>query len=331
MPGGGRMRTVAAMSRLEVRPLAADDLPAAAALLAARHRAHRSAVPALSALYEDAAEAEKVLPSLADSSGAAAFRDGQMVAYVLGSTKTSPAWGPNMWIESAGTAASDPEALRDAYALAAQRWVDEGLTAHYVLMPATDPEIVRVWYRLGFGQQHAHAIRAALPSEPSVPDGLVIRRAERDDIPVLAELDVALPHHQGLSPTFSAGATPTIEESLESWAEDFDDTDYTTFVAVRDGAVIGTAIGCALEKSSMHIGPARVPDAAFLGFAAVLPAARGAGAGRALGEAVLRWAAWEGFTSVVTDWRVTNLLSSRAWPALGFTETFVRLHRAIGY
>ena len=34
---------------------------------------------------------------------------------------------------------------------------------------------------------------------------------------------------------------------------------------------------------------------------------------------------------MVTDWRVTNLLSSRAWPALGFTETFLRLHRLVGY
>jgi hypothetical protein len=50
-----------------------------------------------------------------------------------------------------------------------------------------------------------------------------------------------------------------------------------------------------------------------------------------LGEAVLGWSAERGFDCVVTDWRVTNLLSSRAWPALGFEETFLRLHRMIGY
>lgn len=33
--------------------------------------------------------------------------------------------------------------------------------------------------------------------------------------------------------------------------------------------------------------------------------------------------------SVVTDWRMTNLSASRAWPALGFRPTFFRLHRAI--
>jgi hypothetical protein len=46
---------------------------------------------------------------------------------------------------------------------------------------------------------------------------------------------------------------------------------------------------------------------------------------------VLAWAGEQGFGSVVTDWRVTNLLSSRAWPALGFEETFLRVHRLVGH
>lgn len=331
MPGGGPVRTVAAMPRLEVRPLAADDLPEAAALLAERHRRHRSARPLLAPRFEDAVEAEKALPSLDEASGAAAFRAGKMVAYVLGGPKSSPVWGPNVWIEAAGTAATEPEAVREAYARAATRWVDEGYNAHYVLVPATDPDLVRAWFRLGFGQQHAHAVRPVATGVPPLPDGLTIRRAVRDDIPFLAQLEVVLPTHQGLAPTFSAGVVPTVEESAADWEDDFDDESYTTFVAVRDGAVIGSAVGCALEKSSSHSGPARPDNAGFLGFAAVFPDARGCGAGRALGEAVIAWSGEAGYASIVTDWRVTNLLSSRAWPALGFEESFLRLHRLIGY
>ena len=74
------------------------------------------------------------------------------------------------------------------------------------------------------------------------------------------------------------------------------------------------------------------PDhAGFLGFAAVLPEARGAGVGRALGTTVLDWAAAEGYPVVVTDWRATNLLSSRTWTRLGYRPTFLRLHRRLGY
>lgn len=97
----------------------------------------------------------------------------------------------------------------------------------------------------------------------------------------------------------------------------------------RDGRVIGSAVGCPIEVSPSHTGLTRPPGAAFLGFAAVLPEARGLGAGRALGNAVLEWARGSGYPTVVTDWRVTNLLSSRTWPRLGWLPTFYRLYRAI--
>jgi hypothetical protein len=48
-----------------------------------------------------------------------------------------------------------------------------------------------------------------------------------------------------------------------------------------------------------------------------------------LGEAVLAWSRDAGHPYVVTDWRMTNLLSSRAWPRLGFRPTFYRLYRPI--
>jgi GNAT superfamily N-acetyltransferase len=153
----------------------------------------------------------------------------------------------------------------------------------------------------------------------------------RRDIPALAELEVELPRHHSLAPVFSAATVPPAQQTAAEWAEDFDDPGYTTFVAERDGTVVGSAVGCALEKSGSHTGLARPDNAGFLGFAAVFPSERGHGAGRALGETVLEWAAQAGFGCVVTDWRVTNLLSSRTWPALGFAESFLRLHRLVGY
>jgi GNAT superfamily N-acetyltransferase len=322
------------MSRIEVRPFEATDLADCGALLAGRHRRHRIAQPLLSARFEDPATAGSELTAafeMAGASGAVASRSGVPVGFVLGAPKSSPVWGPNIWVEAAGQAVTGAEVTRDLYALAAARWVDQGRTAHYVVVPAHDAERVRAWFRLGFGQQQAYGIRPASgPAATSVPR-LPVRRATRADIAVLARLDIELPLHQRLSPTFSAGKVGTVEERLAEWADDIENTEYATFVAERDGEVIGSAVGCALEKSSMHVSLARPDNAGFLAFAAVFPVARGAGAGRALGEAVVDWAARSGFDSVVTDWRVTNLLSSRAWPALGFTETFLRLHRLVGY
>ena len=87
----------------------------------------------------------------------------------------------------------------------------------------------------------------------------------------------------------------------------------------------------AREVSASHTGPARPDHPRCLGVAAVHPGARGLGVGRALGEAVTAWALEQGFTSAVSDWRATNLLSSRAWTALGYRPSFYRLHRRIGH
>jgi GNAT superfamily N-acetyltransferase len=167
---------------------------------------------------------------------------------------------------------------------------------------------------------------------PAPTARLTVRRARRGDIPVLARLDLELLRHQAHSPTFSSALVPTLEESTEEWEVDFDDPAFATFVVEHDGGVVGSAVACPLEKSRGNAGMVRPDAAAFLGFAAVFPEARGIGAGRALGEAVLRWAAADGrFTSIATDWRETNLLSSRAWRALGYQDTFWRLHRLVGH
>jgi hypothetical protein len=49
----------------------------------------------------------------------------------------------------------------------------------------------------------------------------------------------------------------------------------------------------------------------------------------ALTAASFAWAKERGYPAMVTDWRVTNLLSSRFWPRRGFRTTFLRLHRYV--
>lgn len=322
------------MSRVEVRPFTESDLPAAAVLLAERHRGHRVVEPLLAPRFEDPVVSESALRLVWESehaSGAVGSRDGRVVGFLLGSPKPGAAWGPNVWLEAAGQATSDAESMRDIYGMAATRWIEQGRTAQYVLVPAHDKALVDAWFRLGFGLQQAHGIRG-LPTAPaSVTTGLIIRPPTRADIPAMARVNQELRRHQSLAPTFSAVAVPSLEECLAEEEEDFGDPDFSTFVAEHSGQVVGFAVGCALARSSAHRGPAAPDRASYLGFAAVLPEARGLGAGRALGEAVLGWSAESGFECVVTDWRATNLLSSRTWPRLGFRVSFLRLHRLIAY
>ena len=322
------------MDRHETRAFEPHDLEDAARLLAERHRRQRGVEPGLDPRFEDpaatAAEIEALL-AIDGASGAVAHHGGLMTGYLLGVPRTDASWGPNVWIEPAGHAATDAVTVRDLYAGAAGRWVDEGRTNHHVIVPAADPGLVDAWFTLDFGQQHVHGIREAVPAgwEPSMGPGLLVRRAERADIPAMAEIDLLLPRHQARSPVFSPMPVPTVEEAMAELEADFDDEHYTTFVAVHDGRVVGVAVGCSVEQSGMHVGLGRPVSAGYLGFAAVRPEARGLGAGRALGETVLAWSRDAGYAWVIVDWRSTNLEATRAWTGLGFRPLFRRLHRTI--
>lgn len=320
------------MARLEIHPFRADHLDESAVLLARRHAQHRHAEPSLPASYEEPDVARAAIEAIAtaDASGAVASRGGDIVGFLLGTPRESPTWGPNVWVEAEGHSVAQAEDARDLYGFAAARWVEEGRTSHYAVIPAGDDALVDAWFHLGFGLQHVHAITES-PQEPlsiGLP-GVEIRPAAREDLDTLAELELTLPAHQMLSPVFSTLAPPSLAEARAEWEEDFGDPAFATFVAVQEGRVVGSAIGCSVTQSGLHTGIARPDHAAHLGFAAVREDARGAGVGRALGETVLDWAAAQGYPVVVTDWRATNLLSSRAWPRLGWRPAFLRLHRSV--
>lgn len=319
--------------RIEIRPFEASCIGEAATLLSDRHRRHRSRAPGLDPAFETPSRAAAELEGLAaaGASGAIAVRGGQLLGYLLAVELDPSIWGRNAWITSPGHAAAEPEVVRELYRSAAAGWVEAGRSLHYVVVPEGDAGLVDAWFRLGFGQQHAHALReapdAAFAAQP--PAGLAVRRAERRDIPELAVVERALPQHQAGSPVFSTLSVPALADVQAELEEDFDDPRFTMFVAVRDRRVVGSATGCSIELSSINTGLIRPAAAGFLGYAAVLPEARGLGAGRALGETVLAWARDAGYAWAATDWRVTNLEASRAWPRLGFRPTFLRLHRAI--
>lgn len=102
-----------------------------------------------------------------------------------------------------------------------------------------------------------------------------------------------------------------------------------TLVAEVDGRIAGLFQVAPVELSSVHGGLARPAQACYLAFAVTVPDLRGSGAGLALTDAAFAWAHDAGYATMVTDWRVTNLLSSRFWPRRGFRLTFLRLYRSL--
>ncbi len=320
------------MAGLDVVPFSDEHLDVSAALLAARHARHREAEPSLPERFEDPSAAREEIEQawrVEGASGTAALRDERVVGYLIGTPREAKIWGENVWVELAGHAVEEPEDIRDLYAVAAARWVEEGRTRQYALVPAGDPGLVDAWFRLGFGQQHAHGLQEVEPREVAPPPGIEIREPLEEEIEELIEVDLALPAHQSRSPVFSSIGQPTREELREEWASTLSGDEEHVLVAYQDGKPVAVWSVSSLEVSSQHRGVGRPERAAFLGFASTLPEFRGSGLGLALTDASFNWAAENGYELMVTDWRVTNLLSSRFWAKRGFRPVFLRLYRSI--
>jgi ribosomal protein S18 acetylase RimI-like enzyme len=321
-------------SAITVRPFTQDLLGDAAVLLAERHRSQRVAEPLLPERFEQPEHALEQLEaawSKDDASGAAAVRDGRLVGYVVGAPDDDAHWGgPNVWVEFAGHAIAEPDAVRDLYAVAAGRWHDEGRSRHYVVVPAHDTALSNAWWRLCFGLQQSYGAQETRATEwPGT-----VREAEPRDIETLVELAAELRRTHREAPVFSARKSEGGRDAAHRWVEESIASSDTALLVAEDGPrVVGgiEVVPTELLGSDVagHYGLARPDGSCYLSVAVTSSESRGSGAGSALTSAALAWAADAGYRAIVTDWRVTNLEASRFWPRRGFRESFIRLYRSI--
>jgi GNAT superfamily N-acetyltransferase len=258
-------------------------------------------------------------------SGMVAVQGGEVNGYLLGRRTKSPIFGQSVWIPRAGHAAGDPEVMRDLYAAAAPEWLNEGFDRHYVYVPAI-PEYLDPWYRLGFSQMHLEAIRDTGGEHLPFPQGVTVRRGSAADID-----EIAIPFNnliadiQSQAPSFSWFRHDSIEEQRADWSETLADPSAAYFVVEREGKPIAHSL---LYAPDRNLGDPL--DALYLASTVIVPSERGGGIGTALANHVLSWAREQGHGTLVTNWRVTNLMASRFWTAAGWRPTFLRLHRVVG-
>jgi GNAT superfamily N-acetyltransferase len=303
----------------EILPFADEHLGAAARLLAERHARHRAAEPLLPG---DADFRAHIVQERDELPGVVALAGTELVGYLVGRRKEDRI-GPHVWSHIAGHAVGEPELLRDLYAAVAGTWVDAGLTRHFVFAPNL-PELVEPWFRLSFGASAALAARETAP-EPAVDAGAVIRDSTPEDALAAAKLERSMTESMVSSPSFSRHEPDEESAIVDEWADTWDRPEtYHHFVAERDGDVVGHLL---LYRRPPDL---RVPaDSIDLAQASTRPSERGSGVGVELTNHALRWAYDHGYPTMVTDWRMTNLLASRFWPKRGFRTSFLRLYRSI--
>ena len=171
------------------------------------------------------------------------------------------------------------------YAAPRRAWLEEGRIAHarpsrrHDTAPGVGP---------GSGSPSAGSTptpSASRPQRAPVPRASTVRQPERGETPQLARLDMVLPDHQPFRPVFSERSARRLPGARRRLGG-----------GLRQPEVLerrGRARPCARGqrrwlRTRGVVEPRRTrpaDHAAFLGFAAVLPEARGLGVGRALGEA----------------------------------------------
>jgi ribosomal protein S18 acetylase RimI-like enzyme len=221
-----------------------------------------------------------------------------------------PIWGDCVFLEAR---TDDTEAVRAAYAEASSGWPP----LHFAVSGASDREL-DPWYRLGFAQMHAYGMRPS-GGEPFEAPGVVLRPGGPADLETAIRLDLLIERAQTDPPSFSS-FTNDPEEHRQTWIETLESDDVTYVVAERDSVPVGhvTVYPDPHDDEALH-----------LASTAVVPEERGRGVGRALTAFALAHAAERGLPRVWTNWRVTNLVASRYWPARGFELKRVRLVRRL--
>lgn len=221
-----------------------------------------------------------------------------------------PIWGECVFFT---TRSGDAEAVRDAYAEVAADLPPLQFAVADATRTALDP-----WYRLGFAQMHAYAARAS-GDEPFDVPGVTLRRGTVDDLETALRIDRLIYDEQAVTPSFSPHR-PDEREHRENWRETLEADDVVYRIAERDGRPVGHV--------TLYPDPTE-DDALHLASTAVIPEERGSGIGRLLTAFALRHASECGLPRVKTNWRVTNLVASRYWPARGFELTQIRLVRRL--
>lgn len=315
-------------------PFSNRHIEDSASLLVARHQATCLAYPFLAYLtHENAKNIIQTLWEKPHTTGVVAIHNDDIVGYLLGTETFNGLLGRTAWTYQAGYALADgqsPELYREMYAELARSWVSHGIFDHYILALAYDRTLLETWFSLGFGHQQAHGVLSltdyALTS--SVSDDITIRRIQSGDEAILKQLSITTAGHQTQSPVFALAPPEYILELQDGYAGLLNDDECTMWLAERDGEVLGFQGYFTVEHDvTMLTNPTNCIE---LGIAGTTAHARGSGIGTALTHHGLNYMKEQGYSYCITDWRVTNLLSSRFWESkIGFTPAIYRLERRI--
>lgn len=320
---------------IEYKRFTESMIPDAGNLLSARHKLNRVTLPLLPVRFEDSQVASKAVSALWEKKlkhGHAAFRDGRMIAYILGEY-TTQSWGRCGYVYLPGYALAEGESvtvIQDLYARLGEDWVKLGVFGHGLYISAADAHIVESLFNIGFGKQRIDAmldLRSLTIPEVEEPAGVVIRQAGKGDNDHLGNLSHIIMNALASPPYWHPTVPEDYPELKEGWSELADEKDWTVWLALDKDEALGT-VGFTEQKEA-DIDMQAAPKTVYLSVAATKPESRGRGISAALTWRGLDQARKDGFEICFTNWISPNFLASRYWPRFGFKDVSYRLSKQV--
>jgi GNAT superfamily N-acetyltransferase len=321
--------------KTERLPFKTEMIPEAGKLLAQRHACNRERLPLLPARFEQVEVATKAVELLWQEKykgGYAAFRDGRMIAYLIGQTSTHP-WGRSGYVYLPGYAVSEnetPAILQDLYSLLGEDWVRKGCFNHYLYISAADTHVIEALFDIGFGKERVDALldfhTLEIP-EVEEPAGVTIRKAASGDNAHLGSLSNVIFRALGQAPNWHPTVPEDWDDLHEGWSELADDKEWTVWLALENHQALGTVGFRGEEEAGTQM--LASPRTMYLSIAATKPEARGRGISTVLSWHGLEQARQEGYEICYTNWISPNLLASRFWPRFGFKDAAYRLAKKV--
>ena len=208
------------------------------------------------------------------------------------------------------------------YTTLSERWVADGVHKHLVSIPASQPDVERRFFELGFGR---YVVDAYMPideqtvspagarggetaSRPAA--GFSVRSATRSDAAELKELLAESADWYAAAPIFLRVDAATNDEADELLSR----ADAAVFFAERDGRAVGF-MGVQLVDRPNPVALTVPGDATLDGIGAYLePGARCQGLGEVLLHRCREWAAGHGASLLHVDYESANPAARAFWP-----------------
>jgi len=266
-----------------------------------------------------------------DSHGMVLEKNSKLTAYMLGSYDENPFFGRHCWVPLGGIALprnNIQHVFRNLYAATGTQWMRDGVLNHYLVCPDM-PAWQQAAFSLSFGREQAYAIASLQKplEEPALPAGIKIRLVVPEDANQLFDIGHWIATHLNKEPVWEPVPQQHLDAILPEYAKLANDDTSTTMVAVEGEKIVGYVVLYTVDVGPGHL--LGVPSAGEFAAAAIDPAYRKRGVGRALFTRLINEACQQKYKTLFTDWRTTNLVAASYWPTFGFETFAYRLLRRV--